>query len=70
MHLKEAVTAANRLRQRVELELAAGTICRTPLTVSIGGAEFNGSDTIEAVLHRADVTLYEAKRQGRNRVSI
>ena len=38
------------------------------LSVSIGVAEFNGKETLRALLHRADKALYEAKRAGKNQV--
>jgi two-component system, cell cycle response regulator len=42
-----------------------------PITVSIGIAFFEGvNDTMEALLKRADEALYQAKRDGRNRVTL
>jgi diguanylate cyclase len=38
------------------------------ITVSIGAAEFAGTDTIQELIDRADQCMYVAKRQGRNRV--
>lgn len=38
------------------------------VSCSIGAAEWEPRDTIDALLRRADVSLYEAKRLGRNRV--
>ncbi|MCB1507847.1 MAG: diguanylate cyclase [Hyphomicrobiaceae bacterium] len=40
------------------------------ITVSIGVAEFDGDVTIDALYHRADCALYEAKRAGRDRVEV
>ena len=39
-------------------------------TVSIGAASLTGTEKVSAadVLHRADVNLYQAKREGKNRV--
>jgi predicted signal transduction protein with EAL and GGDEF domain len=38
------------------------------ITCSIGVAEWEAGDTVDSLLRRADVALYEAKRSGRNRV--
>lgn len=40
---------------------------RVPITLSIGYCEFRGDDTGEDVFQRADVALYRAKADGRNR---
>jgi PleD family two-component response regulator len=39
-----------------------------PITVSIGIVEFGPGESGDALLHRVDDALYEAKRSGRNRV--
>jgi len=41
-----------------------------PVTVSLGVAEHSGSESAEAWFARVDKALYEAKRQGRNRVVV
>jgi len=66
-----AYTVAERLRQSIEV--APFRISRPPnslrITVSIGMASsVGGNDTAEGLLHRADLALYRAKREGRNRV--
>jgi diguanylate cyclase (GGDEF)-like protein len=60
-----ALQLAERIRERVvEEEFPAGSI-----TISAGIAEFpQHGHTAEAVISSADEALYEAKRQGRNRV--
>src|SRR5215204_3444372 len=60
-----AVQLAERIRQRVEAEeFPVGKI-----TISAGIAEFpHHGHTAEAVISSADEALYEAKREGRNRV--
>ena len=65
-----AAAIADRLRKDVEqTAFSARGGVSLPVTVSIGVAEYMGSgDTVEALVHRADQALYQAKRQGRNRV--
>jgi diguanylate cyclase (GGDEF)-like protein len=60
--------AARILRQcrAMTVETAAGSV---QITCSIGVSEAALTDsTIESIVHRADAALYEAKRQGRDRV--
>lgn len=62
-----ARTVGERLRtaiQTTELRHANGE----PVTASIGIAVASVSDTVDSLLARADRALYQAKRQGRNRV--
>ncbi len=40
------------------------------VTLSVGVAQFEAGDTIEALLGRADAALYAAKQGGRNRVEV
>ncbi len=64
---KDALTMAERLRHQVAeiiIEHEAGPV---QITVSIGAAVLLAEDIDgEAVLHRADAALYEAKDRGRN----
>ncbi|HEY5956473.1 MAG TPA: diguanylate cyclase [Polyangiaceae bacterium] len=67
--LAGACTAAERLRQEVELCRildAQGTL--VPITASFGVAEFLLDDNIDTLIDRADRAMYEAKTSGRNRV--
>lgn len=62
-----ACTVGERLRSAIEsseLQHANGE----PITASIGVAVAAISDTVDSLLARADRALYQAKRQGRNRV--
>lgn len=58
------------------LNVAAGVLARVRSSVprqqtcSAGLAEFNGSETAEELVGRADAALYEAKAQGRDRTII
>ena len=66
-----ATVIADRMRAAVaEADLAAvlGSGTLGGITVSVGVALFHPADTIATFVARADASLYEAKRQGRNRV--
>lgn len=67
--LAEAVARLERARQDIaelvpRLDGAGAVHC----TISIGVVERTGHEGIDALLQRADAALYEAKRQGRDRV--
>ncbi len=69
--LAMAFMIAERLRQAVAKEPFAVKTKSGPLdiTVSVGVAALeHGDDTPEIILKRADQALYQAKREGRNRV--
>ena len=66
--LDAAIEIADRFRQAVaELVIHAGDQ-KIGITCSLGAAERGSEDTIDKLLRRADVSMYEAKRSGRNRV--
>lgn len=62
----EGLESAEKLRRTISDTPfgAAGSI-----TVSVGAAEFAGSEDLGSLLDRADAALYEAKRSGRNTVA-
>ncbi|GAB1410562.1 hypothetical protein MASR1M90_17160 [Desulfovibrionales bacterium] len=63
--LSDAVRLADRIRQAVAAgEYATGKAH----TISIGAATYSAEDTLDSLLHRADLAMYRAKEQGRNRV--
>lgn len=68
--LATAAMVAERLRSTVEaMEVLTDKGPAITVTVSVGMAVFTGGDdSLEDLLKRADSALYQAKRQGRNRV--
>jgi diguanylate cyclase (GGDEF)-like protein len=67
-----AANVAERLRQVVaDTPFCVGEGLEIPVTISIGVASRHGDgDAPDILLARADEALYEAKRQGRNRVEL
>ncbi|PWW02113.1 diguanylate cyclase (GGDEF)-like protein [Hoeflea marina] len=67
-----AAGVAERIRSAIEsLRLAEpGSATATKVTVSIGLAIRQGDATAEALMRRADDALYEAKRNGKNRIEV
>ena len=62
---------ALRLAERIRTLAAEGTLSSDPVTVSAGVATFDLTcrlATPEDLIRAADGALYEAKRNGRNRV--
>jgi diguanylate cyclase (GGDEF)-like protein len=68
--LAQAVVVAERLRERVAAHILHVHKVRFNVTVSIGLAEASVSMSgTDALLRAADQALYQAKRDGRNRVA-
>lgn len=68
--LANAENIAQDFRRRVEcLEIYAGEQ-PVPMTCSLGVAAWKAGDTIDTLLRRADLALYDAKRTGRNKVVV
>ncbi|WP_226665274.1 GGDEF domain-containing protein [Metabacillus litoralis] len=63
--LQDAFIEAERLRRMIENEIFTTV---NSVTSSIGVASFSKGDTVDSLLKRADLALYEAKKLGRNRV--
>jgi diguanylate cyclase (GGDEF)-like protein len=63
----EMVKLAERVREAIEQRDDHGNAAGIHVTISIGVAVLNDSDTTETLLQRADSALYEAKEAGRNR---
>ncbi|MDP1667261.1 MAG: diguanylate cyclase [Methylobacter sp.] len=63
----DALIMAERLREQVAATVIDHDAGPVQITVSIGATMLSAADiNAEAVLHRADVALYEAKDRGRN----
>ena len=65
--LADAMDIANDLRLSIR-SLRFGRDRQITVTSSFGVAEWEPGDTIDQVLRRADMALYEAKKSGRDRV--
>jgi len=67
---EEAMPLADALRRAVARDglLAGANGERLSVTISLGVAQRQPGETGEALMGRADTALYEAKRQGRDRV--
>ncbi|CAH1198632.1 Diguanylate cyclase (GGDEF) domain-containing protein [Candidatus Nitrotoga sp. BS] len=65
-----AMIIAERIRQDVAESPFHAKGHLIELTISIGVAMLRPGETREAILERADVALYEAKQEGRNRVVV
>jgi diguanylate cyclase (GGDEF)-like protein len=66
--LEKAVEIAERARMKIDESPFESRGRRMPITVSLGVAELAPGESPIDVLARADVALYRAKREGRNRV--
>ena len=66
---EQAAPIVERLRDRVARELCRSAELGRGVTISGGLGEFLPTDsTCEGILKRADAALYQAKRDGRNRI--
>ncbi len=69
-NLRATTNAVERLRQIIELACFGYKNSEIRITVSCGVAEAVNEDTPDSVMARAEATLMEAKRYGRNRTFI
>lgn len=66
--LENAQVLAERLRFAVENSRTQVDGSMIAITASFGLAFYNGNESVEELLTRSDVALYQAKHSGRNRV--
>lgn len=64
----EAIEAAERIRHKIELLSFGEGVEELTLTMSFGVACYAEGETLDDLISRADSALYQAKREGRNRV--
>ncbi|MCG8614161.1 MAG: GGDEF domain-containing protein, partial [Pseudomonadales bacterium] len=67
----DALIIAEKVRQRIAKQNLTDSQDNKTLgsiTISIGVAQFRGTESTDNLVHRADECLYAAKRQGRNQV--
>ena len=66
-----ARAVAERLRRRVgDSPIVVGQAARIPVTCSVGVATLQADETSDVMLTRADIALYDAKSDGRDRVVV
>jgi len=71
--IKGALDVAERIRQKVEslnIPLIDGSMSKMTISVGINNLLPMPNDSLEDFLHHADMALYTAKREGRNRVCL
>ncbi|GGO72632.1 GGDEF domain-containing protein [Bowmanella pacifica] len=69
-HIDEAMQVAERMRASVAAIVPEDTpVCRA-LSMSIGVSAVKDFDDLEHAIQRADKAMYQAKRQGKNRVEL
>jgi diguanylate cyclase (GGDEF)-like protein len=62
--------AAEKVRGQIAAQVFSVEQKQLTLTISIGVSEYSEGKTLESCIKNADTALYEAKRQGRNRVVV
>lgn len=67
---RELYQVADRTRQLVESAHVSFGCSLLRVTVSIGATMAQPDDTLDDILSRADILMYESKQNGRNRVSV
>jgi diguanylate cyclase (GGDEF)-like protein len=61
---------AERVRQHIGDEPIVNFPMQVEITASIGVSQWHSDQGISELLHQADVALYRAKENGRNRVEV
>src|SRR3989344_993407 len=69
-NLKAAKKVAEKLRKGVEKKKIVIDRKAIKVTISLGVADYRNESSLEKIIHKADQAMYEAKRQGKNRVLV
>ncbi|PKH03578.1 histidine kinase [Psychromonas sp. MB-3u-54] len=67
-NIDESVIVAEKLRLCVEQNDYRNNGMAIPITISIGASQYQSKETLEKLIGRADLALYNAKESGRNQV--
>ncbi|WP_427846353.1 sensor domain-containing diguanylate cyclase [Brenneria salicis] len=67
-NLDNALLRADTLRKEIESTKIKSARDTIQVTISGGVAEYQPNETLDTLINRADIALYQAKQQGRNRV--
>ena len=68
--LEQAQRVAEQLRLKIEQAQFSAATQPVSVTVSIGVSQYDGAESCEEAIGRADAALYAAKNGGRNRVCV
>ena len=60
----KALTLSNKIRESIGSKY--NVVIKSPITITVGLCQYDGSTTIDAVIANADKALYEGKLGGRN----
>ncbi len=66
----EAFKIAEKIRTNIAEQVVSVDTIPISVTCSLGVSEFNGDDTLDGLLKRADQALYAAKNNGRNQTIV
>ncbi len=67
-NLDNALLRADTLRKKIESAKVRTKDDTIQITISCGVAEYKNNETLDMLINRADIALYQAKQQGRNQV--
>jgi diguanylate cyclase (GGDEF)-like protein len=71
VNLETSRHIAERIRSSVELALSKSRFSKHPVTISLGVVTLtDDTPSLAALVARADAAMYDAKRDGRNRVAV